>query len=86
LRHHPVLRYVEVAVGYRARGYSDVGGRLVEVGTRSLYAGVSLNLSELLRQTVFRQQHSTARAVADTVLEYVQVPGTAVLGRSGLDD
>lgn len=86
LRHHPVLRYLEVAVGYRARGYSDVGGRLVEVGTRSLYAGVSLNLSELLGQTIFRRSHGTAQAVADTVLEYVQVPGTAVLGRIGLDD
>jgi hypothetical protein len=41
LRRHPVPRYVEVAVGYRARGYSDVGGWLVEVGTRSLYAAIS---------------------------------------------
>ncbi|WP_194712524.1 hypothetical protein [Noviherbaspirillum soli] len=55
LRHHPVLRYIKVAVGYRARGCSDVCGRLVEFGRRSLYAGVSLNLSELLGQTVFRQ-------------------------------
>jgi hypothetical protein len=86
LRHHPVLRYIELAVGYRARGYSDVGGRLVEIGTRSLYAGISLNLSEVLGQTVFRQSHGSAQAVADTVLEYVQVPGTAVLGRFGLDD
>jgi hypothetical protein len=86
LRYQPMLRYVEVAVGYRARGYSDVGGRLVEIGTRSLYAGISLNLSELLGQTVFRQHHGPAQAVADTVLEYVQIPGTAVLGRIGLDD
>jgi len=86
LRYHPVLRYVEVAVGYRARGYSDVGGRLVEAGTRSLYAGISLNLSELLGQTIFRQTHGSTQAVAETVLEYVQLPGTAVLGRIGLDD
>ena len=86
LRHHPLLRYVEVAVGYRARGYSDVGGRPVEIGTRSLYAGVSLNLSELLGQTVFRQSHGQARAAADGVLEYLQMPATAVLGRIGLDD
>lgn len=86
LRHHPVLRYLEVAVGYRARGYSDVGGRPVEIGTRSLYAGISLNVSEVLAQTVFHQRHGAAQAVADTVLEYVQIPGTAALGRIGLDD
>ena len=86
LRDHPVLRYLEFAVGYRARGYSDVGGRVVEVGTRSLYAGVSLNLSEVLGQTVFRGGGGRVQGVADTVLEYVQVPGTVVLGGVGLDD
>jgi hypothetical protein len=86
LRPHPVLRYVEVAAGYRARGYCDAGGRLVEVVTRSLYAGVSPNMSKLLRQTVLRQSHGAAQAVAATLLEYVQVPGIAVLGRIGLDD
>ena len=88
LREHALLRYVEFAVGYRARGYSDVSGRLVQVGTRSIYAGVSLNLSALLRDTAFKGATRTSRvqAATDTVLEFVQIPGSAVLGRIGLDD
>jgi hypothetical protein len=88
LREHPLLRYLEVAVGYQARGYSDVAGQVVEVGTRSVFIGISLNVSEVLRQTVFSKPQGPSRvqAVTDTVLEYIQIPGTAALGRIPLDE
>ena len=80
LREHPVLRYAELAVGYGTRGYSagSDGPR-----SRNVYVGVSLNLSELLNGTVFRDAPS-AQWFARTALEFVQVPGTAALARHTL--
>jgi hypothetical protein len=86
LRSHSVLRYFELAVGYRARGYTSEAGRLVEAGTRDVYVGVSLNVAELLGQTVFRHSggQSRAQAFGNTALEYLQIPGTAVMGSHSL--
>jgi hypothetical protein len=85
LREHPLLRYVEVAVGYGTRGYGlppeDPGER-----SRYLYAGISLNLSELLDRAVFRgatERSRTERAV-DGFLEFLQIPGTAALAKHRL--
>lgn len=79
---HPVLRHVEFAVGYKARGYADDAGKLVRSGTREIYVGVSVNVAELLGQTVFRQGagKSRAQAFSETALEYLQIPGTVVMG------
>jgi hypothetical protein len=79
---HPVLRYLEFAVGYRARGYSGDAGKLVQAGNREIYVGISVNVAELLGQTVFRQGggQSCAQAFSDTALEYLQIPGTVVMG------
>ncbi len=83
LREHSVLRYFELAVGYGTRGYRDPPGTLRE---RNLYLGVSLNLSEVLAQTVFRgaTKRSGAQRATDLFLEFVQVPGTAALASHGL--
>lgn len=85
LRDHRVLRYFEVAVGYGTRGYGlppdDPGDR-----SRNLYAGISINLSELLDRTAFRgsaERSRTQRAV-DGFLEFVQIPGTAALAKKRL--
>jgi hypothetical protein len=80
LRHHPLLRYVELAVGYGTRGYGappDVGGD----PSRNIYAGISINLSELLGQTVFAGAggRSKTQRVVDGFLEFVQIPGTVAL-------
>lgn len=79
LRRHELLRYVELSAGYGTRGFDAGRGRR---GTRNLYAGLSLNLSELLNHTS-RAGQGRARRLADTMLEYV--PGTAVLLRRSLD-
>ena len=86
LRSHPVLRYLEVAVGYNARGYTGEAGKLVRAGTRGVHLGVSLNVAELLGQTVFRHPdaHRRAQAFSNTALEYVQIPGTAATARHQL--
>lgn len=86
LRNHPWLRYVEVAVGYGTRGYSNSAAAGGDSRSRNIYAGVSLNLSELLNGTVFRNSAEERRAqrLVNTALEFVQVPGTAVLAKHRL--
>jgi len=81
LRNHDVLRYFELAAGYGSRGYEPNEGVPYPDRHRNLYFGISLNISEILRNTVFRDsaEKSRSQRVTDTVLEYVQVPGTAVL-------
>lgn len=87
LRNHPWLRYVEVALGYGARGYSanPVNGR--DARSRHAYLGISLNLSELLGNTVFKHASEQGRVqrATDTFLKFMQVPGTAALARHKLD-
>jgi len=69
-------RYLELAVGYNARGFDDVGG-LPGERSRRLYLGISLNLSKVLDATAFRDRaDGRARRIAHGVLEFVQVPGT----------
>jgi len=83
LRQHGVLRYFELAVGYGTRGYDDPPGAK---GSRNLYYGISLNLSEVLGQTVFRgaKERSRTQRATDLFLEFIQVPGTAALARHTL--
>lgn len=82
LREHSVLRYFELAVGYGTRGYGTAGAER----QRNLYYGISLNLSEVLSQTVFRgtKERSGAQRATDLFLELIQVPGTAALARHQL--
>jgi len=74
------LRYVELMVGYGAFGYrGDSGTSNFDNRQRSLYAGVGLNLTELLDRTVFSGSLQGGRTqwFATEFLKYVQVPGTA---------
>ena len=78
LQNHPVLRYLELAAGYGSRGYEpDLHGER----SRHMYIGISLNLSEVLRQTAYRgnAEPSRTQRVTETMLEFIQVPGTAAL-------
>jgi len=78
LRDNPLLRYFELTAGYGTRGYESAPG--VE-RSRHLYFGISLNLSEILGQTVFRgaSERSRAQRATDLFFEFIQVPGTAAL-------
>ncbi len=78
LRGSPWLRYLELAVGYGTVGYEAE-----HIGSRHIYYGLSLNLSEILANTVFRhipREKSRVRRMTETALELLQVPGTALLG------
>lgn len=75
-----MLRYLEIAAGYGSRGFeAGQAGK----GRRHVYVGVSLNLSELLGRAG-AGKHERARRVADTALEFVQIPGTIALSRHTL--
>lgn len=83
LRDNGVLRYFELAAGYGTRGYEDPPD--VE-RRRNLYFGISLNLSEVLAQTVFRgaKERSRTQRAADLFFEFMQVPGTVALAKHQL--
>jgi len=83
LQNHEPLRYFELALGYGSRGYENPPG---SERSRNLYIGVSLNLAEVLGRTVFRgdRERSTAQRGTDFFLEFIQLPGTAVLSRHPL--
>ena len=73
------VKYLEFAVGYGSRGYEPNDGSPVE-RSRHTYIGVSINLSEVLSDTVFRQsKNGRAHIFSNMLLEYVQVPGTVWL-------
>lgn len=77
-KHHPWLRYLEFSVGYSARNFEE-DARALAAPTRQIHYGVSLNLTEVLRATVFSAQRRRApvQQVTETLLEFVQVPAAA---------
>ncbi|MGZ8266843.1 MAG: DUF2279 domain-containing protein [Burkholderiales bacterium] len=81
IAHHPLLRYTELVVGYGVRGYDPPGAEK----SRHLYAGVGVNLSQLLDDTVFKNRRdSLLRKETALFLELFQIPNTAVTGQHGL--
>jgi len=76
LRSNSVLRYFELALGYGTRDY-ELGPAQ---GSRHLYFGISLNVSEVLRQSAYRGDEKPGRTqrFTETFFEYLQLPGTAV--------
>lgn len=83
LRETPILRYLEFAIGYGSRGYQPNPGQFAEQfpKERNIYVGLSLNLSQVLNDTLFRHNTvpSTTQKITNTTLEYLQMPGTALL-------
>lgn len=85
MRSHDVLRYLEVAVGYGARGF-DAGPDAIVDRRRELYFGVSLNLSRVVADAFYggHRGSTVTQRNADRLFDVVQFP-TIVMGRSGLD-
>lgn len=81
LRAHSWLRYLEFAIGYGTRGYQPTDGLNEQPKERNLYAGISINLSLLLNDKVFKGQenYQTTQSVTTELLEYLQLPGTVLL-------
>jgi len=79
LRQNRLLRYLEVAVGYGARGFEPGGER-----RRDIYVGLSVNLSRLLADGYYEgRMHSTPfQRGTDRLFELVQFPTIGYAGRS----
>ncbi|MCW5657234.1 MAG: DUF2279 domain-containing protein [Burkholderiaceae bacterium] len=77
LAHHRLWRYLEVNLGYATRQF-DPEWHALASPSRRVSVGISLNLGELLRRTVYDgdTRPTRTRRVTETVLEYVQLPGT----------
>lgn len=81
------LRYLELALGYGTRGYQPTDGTSTQPTNRNLYYGLSLNLSQLLNDTLFKTskpEKSRTQKVTENILEYLQMPGTALLFKHNL--
>jgi Predicted periplasmic lipoprotein (DUF2279) len=78
---HPLMRYLELSVGYGTRNF-EKESRAFTTPTRHAYYGVSLNLSELLRSTVYKGNASPTRTqrLTETFFEFVQVPAASAQG------
>lgn len=77
MRRYQPLRYLELSVGYGSRGYEPNEGSGA-IRSRHGYLGISLNLAEILDDTLFKEsRNSSSQRITHQILEYVQVPGTA---------
>lgn len=71
------LRFVEILGGYYARGFTTQEAERGEPRRRELFVGIGLNLQSLLFPTPTRWWERTT----NSVLDYVQVPYTAVYSK-----
>lgn len=67
------LRFLELQVGYRAKGFTNEDIAKGETPSRRIFYGVGLNIKEIF----FKSSRSTAGKVAGRALDYVQIPYTA---------
>lgn len=82
LRDKPVLRYLELAVGYGAKGYDSPPDVRRE---RNVYVGLQLNLSAILNDTAFADgRWPAARRASEVVLDLWQIPGTGLYAKKRL--
>lgn len=79
LKRHPLLKYLEINLGYGARNF-DTDARALAAPTRHAYFGLSLNLSELLRNTAYKGNASPTRTqrVTETLFEFMQIPAATM--------
>ena len=75
------LRYLELVFGYRGTGFKPrVGVPGIDYARheRRTYYGIGLNVEEILRGTIFKDNAKPTRvqAITEGVLTYVQLPGT----------
>jgi hypothetical protein len=82
LRNRPLVRYLELSVGYQARGYEEPGLER----RRDVYVGLSLNLSRLMADGFYQgRMHTTpVQRTAELAFELWQFP-TAVYADFKLD-
>jgi hypothetical protein len=86
LRQNRITRYLELSVGYGARNF-EPGLPPDRPPTRSAYVGLSIDLAQLMRDTVYssNRERSKTQFVTEKYLEFFQVPGTIVQHERKLD-
>jgi len=79
LRQHPLLKYLEVNVGYGTRNF-DRDPAVMAHPSRQTYVGISLNLSALMRNSAYRGNATPTHTqrVTETFFEYIQIPAATV--------
>jgi len=81
-KQHPLLKYLEINLGYGTRNFDTNSRALTPLTppTRHTYFGISLNLSELLRNTVYKGNASPSRTqrVTETFFEFMQIPAATM--------
>ncbi|MBV1905413.1 MAG: YfiM family protein, partial [Pseudomonadales bacterium] len=70
---NPLLKYLELQVGYYARGYEEYDARLPDTRRRYIFYGIGINVSKVLQ-----------RKYKTRVLDYIQLPYTAFRKRHEL--
>ncbi|MGL4575247.1 MAG: DUF2279 domain-containing protein [Burkholderiaceae bacterium] len=86
LRQNWITRYLELSVGYGVRNF-EPGLPPDRPPTRSAYVGLSIDLAQVMRDTVYsgNGERSKTQFVTEKYLEFFQVPGTIVQRERTLD-
>lgn len=71
----PVLRFLELSLGYGARGFEEGGDR-----ARYTYVGITLNLSKALNETALKNAGPRSRILSNNLFEYVHFESAGVFG------
>lgn len=69
------LKYVELQLGYQARGFKKADRPYYDERTTNLYAGVGLDLSEVVFNPLKKKTDSELVDYADKFFRYYQAPG-----------
>ena len=69
------LKYIELQLGYKTRGFKKDDRPYFDKKTTELYAGIGLDLSEALFKPLKKKTDSELVDFADTFFRYYQAPG-----------
>lgn len=84
MRRNKLLRYLELGLGYGSRGYKPSDES--EQKRRKVFLALSINLNQLLDDSLYRHNnYPRAKAISETVFEYIQLPATTALADHDLD-
>lgn len=77
----PVIKYLEFALGYGAKGYQPLAAGDLFPKERTIYYGISANLTKMFDDMTHKKPvyPTTFETLSKAFLEYVQVPNTLFL-------
>lgn len=77
----PVIKYLEFALGYGAKGYQPLGAGDSFPKERTIYYGISANLTKMFHDMTHKKpvHPTTFETISKEFLEYIQIPNTLFL-------